>query len=78
MRIRITTLTNDIVLGAFPGAEGALQAGAEEGGEAGAAHQVPEGAGQALPGLPHQRSQEGVQGVPQDHLHSGTSKALDF
>ena len=53
------------------GAQGALQAGAKEGGEAGATHQVHEGAGQAVPGLPHQCAPQGVQGVPQDHLHSG-------
>ena len=59
------------MLSFFPGAEGALQAGAQEGGEAGASHQVPEGAWQAVPGLSHQCPAEGVQGVPQNCLHSG-------
>jgi hypothetical protein len=58
------------------GTQGALQASAEEGREAGASYQVPEGAGQAVPGLPHQRAQEGMQGVPQDRLHSGRRRLV--
>ena len=35
------------------GAQGSLQASAQEGGEAGAKDQVQEGARQTVPGLPH-------------------------
>ena len=55
----------------MPGGEGDLQAGAQEGGEAGAADQVQASAGEEVPGLPHQRAQEGVPGVPQDRLRPG-------
>ena len=47
-----------------PGAQGALQAGPKEGGEAGAKDKVQEGSGQAMPGLPNQRPAQGVQGIP--------------
>ena len=60
-----------LILLVMPGPQGALQAGAQEGGEASAEDEVQTSARQEVPGLPHQRPPQGVQGVPQDCLHSG-------